>query len=63
MPGEVKPTLSGQNKPKILKAILAPGIKNEGPQIFFRARFGFSNIFYTWRIEMSQHFQESFGPP
>ena len=38
----------GQNKPKISRAIWALGIKNEGPHFFvFKARFVFSNIFYT----------------
>ena len=38
-------SIRGWKKPKILRAIWAPSIK--GPQIYFRAIFGFSNIFYT----------------
>ena len=28
----------------------------------FKARFGFSNVFYTSDVEMNQHFQGPFGP-
>ena len=34
--------------------------KPKGPQICFRARFGFSNIFYRSHIKMSQFFQGPF---
>ena len=37
-------------------------LKNWGPSIFCRARFGFSIIFYTSGIDMSQNFQGPFGP-
>ena len=37
-------------------------LKNWGPSIFCRARFGFSNIFCTSGIDMSQNFQGPLGP-
>ena len=52
----------GRNKPQISRAILDPRYsKTEGSQIFFKATFGLCNIFYTSNIEISQHFQGSFG--
>ena len=34
-------------------------MKIRGPSISFSARFGFSNIFYTYGIEMSQYFSRA----
>ena len=45
---------SGQNKPKMLRAIWAPGLKDWEPSFYFP---GQTYIFYTSGIEMSQHFQ------
>ena len=54
----------GRNKPKISRANWALDIEKLRATIsfFFRARFGFSNIFYTSVIEMSPHFHGPFGP-
>ena len=50
------------NKLNISRATWALVFKNWGPSFFFNAWFGFSNIFYTSGIEMSQQFQGPFGP-
>ena len=53
----------GQNKPKISRAIWSNGTtKWRALNFFSRARFGFTNVFYTSGFEMSQHFQGPFGP-
>ena len=60
----LKPALmcKGPNKQQISRAIWATGIKTmRAFKFFFRVRFGFSNIFYTSGIEMSQHFQGPSG--
>ena len=53
----------GRNKPKNFQGPIGPLVlKNWGSSIYFRTRFGFSNLLHTSGIEMNQQFQGPFGP-